>query len=49
MMGYTSTYAKTRINLANQCWSLINAATLVLLVARFKRRTMFLLSTSTKA
>jgi len=45
MMGYTSSYAKTRINLANQCWSLLNAATLALLVARFKRRTMFLLST----
>jgi len=45
MMGYTSSYAKTRINLANQCWSLINALTLALLVAKFKRRTMFLLST----
>jgi len=45
MMGYTSSYAKTRINLANQCWSLINALALALLVARFKRRTMFLLST----
>ena len=45
MMGYTSAYAKTRINLANQCWSLINSTTLALLVARFKRRTMFMLST----
>ncbi|KAE8454689.1 hypothetical protein EG329_000312 [Mollisiaceae sp. DMI_Dod_QoI] len=45
MMGYTSSYAKTRINLANQCWSLINSTILALLVARFKRRTMFLLST----
>lgn len=45
MMGYTSSYAKTRINLANQCWSLINATVLALIVARFKRRTMFLAST----
>jgi len=45
MMGYTSSYAKTRINLANQCWSLINSTTLALLVARFRRRTMFMLST----
>ncbi|KUJ14642.1 major myo-inositol transporter iolT [Mollisia scopiformis] len=45
MMGYTSSYAKTRINLANQCWSLINSTILALLVARFKRRTMFMLST----
>jgi len=45
MMGYTSSYAKTRINLANQCWSLITSTILALLVAKFKRRTMFLLST----
>jgi hypothetical protein len=45
MMGYTSSYAKTRINLANQCWSLLNSTVLALLVARFKRRTMFMLST----
>jgi len=45
MMGYTTSYAKTRINLANQCWSLIVSTVLALLVARFKRRTMFLIST----
>ncbi|KAF4622669.1 hypothetical protein G7Y89_g14359 [Cudoniella acicularis] len=44
-MGYTSTYAKNRINLANQCWSLLSATVLALIVARFKRRTMFLAST----
>jgi hypothetical protein len=45
MMGYTTSYAKTRINLANQCWSLINSTFLALIVSRFKRRTMFLAST----
>ena len=43
MMGYTTGYAKTRINLANQCWNLTVAVPLALfVVARFKRRTMFL-------
>lgn len=43
MMGYTTGYAKTRINLANQCWNLIVAVPLALfVVARFKRRVMFL-------
>ncbi|KUJ07863.1 hexose transporter-like protein [Mollisia scopiformis] len=44
MMGYTSSYAKTRINLANACWSLITATIAAFVVARFKRRFMFLLS-----
>jgi Sugar (and other) transporter len=44
MMGYTSTYAKTRINLANACWSFMTATAAALVVARFKRRVMFLLS-----
>ncbi|PGH02596.1 hypothetical protein AJ79_07600 [Helicocarpus griseus UAMH5409] len=44
MMGYTYTYAKTRINVANACWSLITATTAAFVVARFKRRTMFMLS-----
>ncbi|KAL1959500.1 hypothetical protein VTO42DRAFT_1945 [Malbranchea cinnamomea] len=42
MMNYTSTYAKTRINIANQCWSFINGTILALLVARFPRRVMFM-------
>ena len=43
MMGYTTGYAKTRINLANQCWNLIVAVPFALfVVARFKRRVMFL-------
>jgi hypothetical protein len=44
MMGYTTTYAKTRINIANQCWSLINGVTIALVVTRFRRRWMFMLS-----
>jgi len=44
MMGYTSTYAKTRINLANACWSLLVATIAAFAVARFKRRHMFMLS-----
>ncbi|KUJ18381.1 general substrate transporter [Mollisia scopiformis] len=41
-MGYTSSYAKTRINLANACFGLLTATTMALIVARFKRRVMFM-------
>jgi Sugar (and other) transporter len=44
MMGYTSTYAKTRINLANACWSLMTALVAAYAVARFRRRVMFMTS-----
>ncbi|KAJ4352406.1 uncharacterized protein N0V89_007754 [Didymosphaeria variabile] len=44
MMGYTTDYAKTRINIANQCWSLINGVVIALVVTRFRRRWMFMLS-----
>jgi hypothetical protein len=44
MMNYTSNYAKTRINLANACWSLINATVIAMFVTRFKRRHMYMLS-----
>lgn len=44
MMGYTTKYAKTRINIANQCWSLMNAVVIALVVTRFPRRWMFMLS-----
>ncbi|KAH9882225.1 hypothetical protein J1614_001397 [Plenodomus biglobosus] len=44
LMGYTSNYAKTRINIANQCWSLINGVIIALTVTRFRRRWMFMLS-----
>ena len=44
MMGYTTDYAKTRINIANACWSLMNAVVIALVVTRFRRRWMFMLS-----
>ncbi|KNG48898.1 major myo-inositol transporter iolT [Stemphylium lycopersici] len=44
MMGYTTDFAKTRINIANQCWSLANAVIIALVVTRFRRRWMFMLS-----
>lgn len=47
MMGYTTNYAKTRINIANQCWSLINGVTIALVVTRFRRRWMFMTSSAT--
>lgn len=44
MMGYTDTYTTTRINLANACWGLINGTIIALIVTRFKRRYMYMLS-----
>ncbi|KFX97816.1 hypothetical protein V490_02607 [Pseudogymnoascus sp. VKM F-3557] len=44
MMGYTTTFAKTRINLANNCWSLLTATITALVITRFPRRLMFMLS-----
>jgi sugar porter (SP) family MFS transporter len=44
MMGYTTPYAKSRINVANACWGLINATIIALVVTRFKRRHMYMLS-----
>ncbi|KUJ18219.1 major myo-inositol transporter iolT [Mollisia scopiformis] len=45
MIGYNTTYAKTRINISNQCWSLVSAGIAALTVTRFPRRRMFLLGT----
>jgi sugar porter (SP) family MFS transporter len=44
LMNYTSNYAKTRINLANACWALLNATVIALIVTRYKRRHMYMLS-----
>lgn len=44
MMGYTTSYAKTRINIANQCWSLATAVVIAMYVTRFKRRVAFMTS-----
>ncbi|KAF2707945.1 lactose permease [Pleomassaria siparia CBS 279.74] len=45
-MGYTTSFAKTRINIANQCWSLINGVLIALFVTRFRRRWMFMTSST---
>ncbi|KAH8593223.1 MFS sugar transporter-like protein [Bisporella sp. PMI_857] len=42
MIGYDSTWTKTRINLGNTAWSFVNGTTIALISPRFKRRTMFL-------
>lgn len=44
MMGYTSDFAKTRINLANSCWGLLTASAAAFIVAHFRRRTMYMLA-----
>jgi len=44
LMGFTEQSVKTRINIANACWSLINATIIALVVTRFKRRHMYMLS-----
>ncbi|ORY63314.1 major myo-inositol transporter iolT [Pseudomassariella vexata] len=44
MMGFTSSYAKTRINIANQCWSLLNGTIIAIYVTRFRRRVAFMTS-----
>jgi sugar porter (SP) family MFS transporter len=44
LMGFTDNNTKTRINMANQCWSLLNAVVIALVVTRFPRRKMFMLS-----
>jgi hypothetical protein len=47
MMGYTSNYAKTRINVANNCWGLLTASAAAIAVGRFPRRVMFMTSAGT--
>lgn len=44
MMGYDKPYAKTRINIANACWSLLNGTIIALFVTRFRRRLAFMTS-----
>jgi len=44
MMGYTTQYAKSRINIAYQCWSLMTAVVIAVYVTRFKRRLAFMTS-----
>ena len=44
LMGYTESYAKTRINVANACWGFGTAVVIALVVPRFPRRYMYMLS-----
>jgi sugar porter (SP) family MFS transporter len=46
LMGIKTNYRKTRINVANACWGFFNATVLALIVPRFPRRWMYLLSAS---
>ena len=46
MMNFTENKVKTRINMANQCWSLLNATVLALFVTRFRRRWAFMASST---
>ena len=46
-MGYTTSYAKTRISIANNCWGLLTASVAAVVVSRFPRRVMFMTSAAT--
>jgi hypothetical protein len=42
LIGYTNPDFQAKYNIGNQCWSLLCAIVIALLVMRFKRRTMYL-------
>ena len=44
LMGYTTSFAKTRINVANACWGFFNATIIALIVPRFPRRYAYMTS-----
>lgn len=44
MMGFTQSLVKAQLNLANHCWGLLNSTFFALVVTRFRRRYMFMLS-----
>jgi len=44
MMGFTKSLVKAQLNLANHCWGLLNSTFFALIVTRFRRRYMFMLS-----
>jgi hypothetical protein len=46
-MGYKSSWLKTRLSLASNVWGLITSTVAALMVARFPRRVMFMLSSGT--
>ena len=45
LVGITKPITIQKLNLANSCWSLINAFLISLIVTRFKRRTLYLTCT----
>jgi sugar porter (SP) family MFS transporter len=46
LMGFTEQSVKARINVANACWGLLNGTIIALIVTRFARRKMYMLSAS---
>jgi sugar porter (SP) family MFS transporter len=44
LMGFTEQKVKTQINMANSCWGLLNATIIALIITRFPRRKMYMLS-----
>lgn len=46
MMGFTDSYTKSRLNMANTCWSLFNATIFALFITRYRRRIAFMSSSS---
>lgn len=46
MMGFTDSYTKTRLNMANTCWSLLNATVFALFITRYRRRLAFMSSST---
>jgi len=47
LMGYTSSWLKTRLSLAGNCWGLVTSTIAALVVAKFPRRVMFMVSSGT--
>lgn len=46
LMGFTDQYRKFRLNLGNSCWGFVVGVVIALIVPRYPRRRMFMLSSS---
>lgn len=46
MIGFTDSYTKARLNMANTCWNLLNATVFALVITRYRRRIAFMSSSS---
>jgi hypothetical protein len=46
IMGFTDQYRKFRLNLGNSCWGFVVGVAIALVVPRYPRRKMFMLSSS---